>query len=232
MSKGRKITVIIVAAGSGSRFGGPLPKQFCQIEGRPAVMRAIDNLRRALPDADYVIVLSASQIEHWNYLCNLHDFDSPRVAVGGDSRSQSVRNAMPFVSAGESDLVLVHDGARPFPSVAMVDELVAAFDDDAVEGALPVVPVTDSIRDVSGPLSVAVDRSKFRAVQTPQAFRAALLVEAYARGVDGVFTDDASVMEAAGYSNLVLVNGSPTNLKITNPADIAIAEAVLAFGAV
>lgn len=232
MSQGRKITVIIVAAGSGSRFGGPLPKQFCQIEGRPAVMRAIDNLRRALPDADYVIVLSASQIEHWNYLCNLHDFDSPRVAVGGDSRSQSVRNAMPFVSAGESDLVLVHDGARPFPSVAMVDELVAAFDDDAVEGALPVVPVTDSIRDVSGPLSVAVDRSKFRAVQTPQAFRAALLVEAYARGVDGVFTDDASVMEAAGYSNLVLVNGSPTNLKITNPADIAIAEAVLAFGAV
>lgn len=232
MSQGRKITVIIVAAGSGSRFGGPLPKQFCQIEGRPAVMRAIDNLRRALPDADYVIVLSASQIEHWNYLCNLHDFDSPRVAVGGDSRSQSVRNAMPFVSAGESDLVLVHDGARPFPSVAMVDELVAAFDDDAVEGALPVVPVTDSIRDVSGPLSVAVDRSKFRAVQTPQAFRAALLVEAYARGVDGVFTDDASVMEAAGYSNLVLVNGSPTNLKVTNPADIAIAEAVLAFGAV
>lgn len=232
MSQGRKITVIIVAAGSGSRFGGPLPKQFCQIEGRPAVMRAIDNLRRALPDADYVIVLSASQIEHWNYLCNLHDFDSPRVAVGGDSRSQSVRNAMPFVSAGESDLVLVHDGARPFPSVAMVDELVAAFDDDAVEGALPVVPVTDSIRDVSGPLSVAVDRSKFRAVQTPQAFRAALLVKAYARGVDGVFTDDASVMEAAGYSNLVLVNGSPTNLKVTNPADIAIAEAVLAFGAV
>lgn len=232
MSQGRKITVIIVAAGSGSRFGGPLPKQFCQIEGRPAVMRAIDNLRCALPDADYVIVLSASQIEHWNYLCNLHDFDSPRVAVGGDSRSQSVRNAMPFVSAGESDLVLVHDGARPFPSVAMVDELVAAFDDDAVEGALPVVPVTDSIRDVSGSLSVAVDRSKFRAVQTPQAFRAALLVEAYARGVDGVFTDDASVMEAAGYSNLVLVNGSPTNLKVTNPADIAIAEAVLAFGAV
>lgn len=232
MSKGRKITVIIVAAGSGSRFGGPLPKQFCQIEGRPAVMRAIDNLRRALPDADYVIVLSASQIEHWNYLCNLHDFDSPRVAVGGDSRSQSVRNAMPFVSAGESDLVLVHDGARPFPSVAMVDELVAAFNDDAVEGALPVVPVTDSIRDVSGPLSVAVDRSKFRAVQTPQAFRAALLVEAYARGVDGVFTDDASVMEAAGFRNLKLVNGSPTNLKVTNPADIAIAEAVLAFGAV
>lgn len=232
MTDGKRITFITVAAGSGSRFGGPLPKQFCQIEGRPVVMRAIDNLRNAIPEADHIIVVSADQTDRWNYLCNLHHFDSPKVVTGGDTRSQSVSNALATLTPGMADIVMVHDGARPFPSVAMVRSLAAVFDDSSIDGALPVVAVTDSIRDVSGLVSEAVDRSKLRAVQTPQAFRATLLAEAYSRAEGATFTDDASVMEAAGFRNLVLVDGSPVNFKVTNPADIAIAEAVLAFGAV
>lgn len=231
MSGNRKITIITVAAGSGSRFGGPLPKQFCEIAGRPVVMRAIDNLRSALPEAEHILVLSGSEINRWNDLCHFYNFDSPTVVSGGSTRTESVRNALSIVDVANDHLVMVHDGARPFPSVAMVQALSAAFEDSSVDGALPVVPVTDSIRDISGSRSVAVDRSNYRAVQTPQAFRAALLLDAYSRCDGGVFTDDASVMEAAGFDKLVLVDGSPYNLKVTNPADIAIAEAVLAYGA-
>lgn len=232
MTDKRKITFITVAAGSGSRFGGPLPKQFCQIEGRPVVMRAIDSLRAALPEADHIIVVSADQTERWNYLCNLHHFDSPRVVTGGATRTESVGNAVVTLSPGLDDIVMVHDGARPYPPLGMIRALAAAFDDNTIDGALPAVPVTDSIRDVSGLVSEAVDRSRLRAVQTPQAFRATLLAEAYARAGAGTFTDDASVMEAAGFRNFVLVDGSAVNMKITNPADIAIAEALLAFGSV
>lgn len=223
------VTVIVVAAGTGSRFGSIVPKQFCQIEGRPVVMRAIDSLRQAIPDARFRLVISPTEAERWRYLCNLHGFDSPEIINGGASRWESVRNALQSLGDEPGDIIMVHDGARPFPTKAMTDVLSASFSDDNVHGAVPVIPVTDSLRQLipGGPGSVAVDRTPLRAVQTPQAFRAPLLLQAYSLPFRETFTDDASVMEAAGFRKIMLTPGEPTNIKITNPLDIAIAETLL-----
>ncbi|MDO4318975.1 MAG: 2-C-methyl-D-erythritol 4-phosphate cytidylyltransferase [Bacteroidales bacterium] len=222
------IHIIVVAAGSGTRFGSPLPKQFCQLEGRPVVMRAIDSLRRALPDAAMTIVLAESDIDRFSYLCNLHQFASPQVVAGGATRWESVKRGLATVADG-TRLVMVHDGARPFPTETMIESLVATMADDAVHGAVPVVPVTDSLRLLSDDRlgSVPFDRSRLRAVQTPQIFRADELRRAYELPYQETFTDDASVIEAAGMGEVVLTQGDPLNLKITHPLDITIAETIL-----
>lgn len=226
------VTIIVVAAGTGNRFGSPVPKQFCQIEGRPVVMRAIDSLRRACPGARMIIALSEAEVERWRYLCNLHNFESPAITIGGATRWESVRNALLSCDYSSDDIVLVHDGARPFPTVEMIEVLIRALNDNDVQGAVPVVQVTDSLRELvdGGPESRSVDRSRLRAVQTPQAFRASLLKQAYELPYESSFTDDASVMAAAGYDRLVLTPGDPINIKITHPLDIAIAETILNAG--
>lgn len=223
------IHVIIVAAGSGTRFGSPLPKQFCQLEGRPVVMRAIDSLRRALPGASMTLVLAEGDIDRFTYLCNLHQFDSPQVVTGGATRWESVKRGLATVP-DHVRVVMVHDGARPFPTVAMIESLVSTMADERVQGAVPVVQVTDSLRllDDDRMGSVAFDRSRLRAVQTPQAFRADALRRAYTLPYSDTFTDDASVMQAAGMGEPVLTPGDPVNIKITNPLDITIAEAIMA----
>ncbi|MDE6137694.1 MAG: 2-C-methyl-D-erythritol 4-phosphate cytidylyltransferase [Muribaculaceae bacterium] len=219
--------VIIVAAGSGSRFGGNLPKQFCLLAGRPVLMHTIDRMREALPVADIVLVVSHSMKDYWLQLCAAHDFVSPRIVVGGATRSDSVRNAVLSLHDGY-DVIMVHDGARPLVPASCVRAVEAAMADKAVDGAIPAVPVTDSLRlmDADGS-SRAVDRTEYRAVQTPQAFRAGKLCAAYA-SVSESFSDDASLMESLGHNNFMLTPGAPENIKITNPADLAIAETLLA----
>jgi len=221
-------THIVVAAGSGSRFGSGLPKQFCLLDGRPVVMHAIDALRRATPGAPVVLVISGPMLGMWRELCERHGFESPAVAFGGASRWESVRNGLALVSS-DCTIVAIHDGARPLvtPEVvrAVVDEVAAG-----AQGAVPAVPVTDSLRrlECDAPShGRAVDRSEYVAVQTPQAFRRDLLDLAYSRPFQSRFTDDASVMEAAGFTDLRLTPGSPVNIKITNPDDLAVAEIIL-----
>ena len=223
-----KIHAIIVAAGSGSRFGGPLPKQFLPLGEMPVVMRAVLALRNAIPDLSDTIVLSESEIVRWESICSTYNFVSPQIAVGGATRFESVRNAITGIPS-DTEILLVHDGARPFPSEKTIYNLLKAFDEPLCHGAIPVIPLTDSVRLLtSDGQSEAVDRNKYRAVQTPQAFRAELLRKSYkmAPSPDG-FTDDASVMEAAGFSNLTLVEGNSNNIKITNPHDLVVAEAIL-----
>ena len=224
----KKIHNIIVAAGSGSRFGGPLPKQFLNLGGRPVAMHAIARLRESLPGATDTIVLAASEIERWEDLCREHGFKSPEIAAGGPTRFHSVMNALACVPE-DTDIIMVHDGARPFPSRAMIERLVAAFVAEDCDGAILAVAVTDSLREVAADgSSQSVDRARFRAVQTPQAFPAAVLKDAYSRAGDAsLFTDDASVVEAAGYNRIRLVEGSAYNLKITNPRDLSVAESLI-----
>lgn len=225
-----RIHNIIVAAGSGSRFGGPLPKQFMTLGELPVAIMAVNALRSALPDATDTIVLSESEVSQWHMMCTIYKYDSPAIAYGGPTRFDSVKNGLATVG-DDVDIVLIHDGARPMPSTQMIRRLVWRLVDSDCHGVLPVLPVTDSIRQVrSDGSSVAVDRSTLRAVQTPQAFRCKLLKEAYATANFAEnFTDDASVMEAAGYTDLALVEGNAENIKITNPADLAIAETLLEF---
>lgn len=214
---------IIVAAGSGSRFGAALPKQYCLMNGRPVLMHTIENMRRALPQSQIVLVLNRDFIDYWTELCVKYSFISPKVVEGGDTRWQSVKNAIDEIPA-DAQVITVHDGARPIVDSMMVERLISALD-DAV-GAIPVVSVTDSLRQIVESGSTPVDRSLYKAVQTPQAFHADKLIEAYSLPFNATFTDDASVLAALGY-DVALVEGDTYNIKITNPLDIEIAQLYL-----
>ena len=145
---------------------------------------------------------------------------------GGHTRFQSVKNALgarPEPRPG--DVIAVHDGVRPLVSAALVSRAFQAA--QAHGSAVPVVPLTDSVRMVMPDgTSRAMERSALRAVQTPQTFDARLLFEAYETPELPSFTDDASVVEAAGH-RITLVDGEPTNIKITHPADLLTAEQIL-----
>lgn len=221
------VDIIIVAAGSGLRYGASLPKQFCLLSGRPLIMLTIDRMRELAPEADITLVISCDMSDFWNDLCREYSFATPRIAYGGSTRWESVSNALASHNS-QAEIVMVHDGVRPLVDNSIIDNLYAALSDPSVDGAIPAVPVTDSLREVRHDgSSVSVDRSIMRAVQTPQAFRGDLLRKAYSLPYCDSFTDDASVMEAAGFSNFRLTKGSTSNIKITNPGDIAIAELLM-----
>lgn len=223
--------IIIVAAGSGSRFGSEIPKQFCLLAGKPVVMHAIERLRRAVPDARTIIVISKEEESRWNDLCIHHGFKSPAVAYGGATRWESVKNGLAAIPADAkpNSVVLIHDGARPLVDTPTVKRVCQATIN--TDGAIPAVAINDSLRKIGedGVSSEPVDRSDFRAIQTPQGFKLWSLREAYALPYQPLFTDDASVMAEAGFENVFLVEGSPDNIKITNPRDIAVAEAIISM---
>lgn len=220
---------IVVAAGSGSRYGGNLPKQFLPLHGRPMLMTTLERLDRAAPGAETIVVLSHDMRDTWQEMCREHGFSLPhRIVDGGPSRAHSVKNAIDSIKIDNIGWISVHDAARPLVTPGMVDRLISAIDAGA-SGAIPAVPVTDSIRLVGddGVSSVAVDRSRYRAVQTPQIFDGPTLIAAYDRELLPTFTDDASVMEAAGHHDLRLVEGDAANIKVTNPGDMERIEAYL-----
>lgn len=222
-----RICHIIVAGGSGTRFGAQLPKQLCELAGRPVLMRAVESLLTTTPGADAVIAMHPAYMELWRELCIRHCFDSPAVVAGGASRWESVRNALAAVP-DDCDVITVHDGARPLVPAGVTRSVVEAVENGA-PGAVPVTPVTESLRMLQSAagVSVAVDRSLYRAVQTPQCFRAELLRRAYGLPYSPSFTDDASVMEAAGFGPLAMTEGSQLNIKITHPADLEVAALYL-----
>lgn len=220
------INIIIVAAGSGLRFGAPLPKQFCELDGKPVVMHTVEAFRQLLPSASIILVLSREMEGFWHDLCKAHNFISPDIIHGGASRWESVRNAV--ITLDDADgITMVHDAVRPIVTEKLLQNIVQAMQQD-IDGAIPAIAVTDSLREIGdNGRSESIERSCFRAVQTPQAFKTARLREAYSLPYIQSFTDDASVMEAAGFNKLVLTEGSPENIKITNPGDIAIASLYL-----
>lgn len=216
----KNIAVIVVAAGSGNRFGNAIAKQFCLFNGRPLLMHCIDVFRQAIPSALIVVALAPDMMPVWDELCAEYNFATPQYVAGGASRAHSVRNVLNALPA-DTDIVLVHDAARP-----LIDkELILRVIDGAVDrqAAVPAIPVTDSLRRADS--GKAVDRTPFRAVQTPQGFQYNLLVNAYKTDNLDKFTDDASLVEAYGVP-VTMVEGSPDNIKITWPRDIAIATAI------
>ena len=203
---------IVVAGGSGSRFGAP--KQFVPLAGRRVLDWSLDAARSV---ADGVVLVVPAG----------HDEDDEaavdRVVVGGQTRSDSVRAGLAAVPDGV-DVVLVHDGARPFASHALfravTDAVLAGAD-----AAVPVVEVVDTMCDAGGG---PIDRSRLRSVQTPQGFAGEILRAVHSRRPDA--TDDASLVAAAG-GRLRLVQGERWNLKITEPEDLTVVEALLTGGA-
>ena len=213
---------IIVAGGSGTRFGAQMPKQFLALQGKPVLMRTIE----AFKGFDVIVTLPVGQMDVWRDLCREYGFTvAHRVVAGGETRWHSVKNALDSIGdAADVDVIAVHDGVRPLASADLIDRCMATAREQG--SAIPVVMLNDSVRQVDGQASHALDRSTLRAVQTPQAFDARLLVEAYGQPFDPTFTDDASVVERAGHA-VTLVEGDPVNLKITRPMDLALAEYLL-----
>lgn len=218
---------VIVAGGRGTRMQSSVPKQFLLLRGRPILMWTLDAFMAYDAGVRLIVVLPKSEQERWKVLCRAYGFVTPcLMADGGATRFQSVANALRLIPDDEGDaLIAVHDGVRPFVTSRVI---AACYDEAARTGAaVPVTELTDSLRNVAGSTSQAVNRGDYRLVQTPQTFRANVLKSAYCLPYRATFTDDASVVEAAGYA-VRLVPGCRENFKITTPLGMAFAQALLA----
>ena len=215
--------IIVVAGGRGTRMGGDVPKQFLPLAGKVVLMHTLDCMIAAEPDATLILALPHDQQAEWRRLCSEYSYAvEHRVVDGGETRFRTVSNALQYVTEGA--LVAIHDGVRPLVSVDVVRD---AFKVALAQGAaIPVMPVVESLRCVEGDVSRSVERSAYRAVQTPQVFHSTALKAAYLQPYREEFTDDASVYEAAG-NRVTLIDGNRENIKITIPQDIALAEIIL-----
>lgn len=237
--------VIIVAGGSGRRVGGRMPKQFRILGGEPVLVRTINTFAAALPGAEIVTVLPEEHIGFWNDLAARFEVARHTVVAGGNERFHSVQKGLAALKS-DPELVAVQDGVRPLATAGMIRRVAEAA---ARHGAaIPVVEPVDSFREtetaageggngkdagnrddaasaVAG--SHPVDRRRLRIVQTPQIFRTEWLREAYGTPYREAFTDDASVVEAAGHP-VWLAEGERENIKLTTPGDFVIAEAIIA----
>ena len=200
-----------------------LPKQFLMLGGMPVVARTINTFSEALPNAEIVVVLPDEHIALWENLRARFDVARHRMVAGGKERFHSVLNGINALS-DEVEYIAVHDGVRAMASKKLIIRaMLAAEEHDAV---IPVVDVVDSYRRVEGAESYIVPRAELRIVQTPQIFKAHVLRDAYNVDFSATFTDDASVVEAAG-GHITLVEGERTNIKLTTPEDMAYAEWLL-----
>ena len=213
MAARAKVWAVVVAGGSGARFGSH--KQFARLGDREVVDWSLEAARRFC--AGVVLVVPAEVTAGNGHRASL-------VVAGGATRPASVRAGLGAVPA-DAEIIVVHDAARPLAGAGTWAAVIAAVLEGA-DAAVPCVPVTDTIkqRQEDGRL-VTLDRGRLMASQTPQAFAAAVLRAAHSRG--GEATDDAALVEAIG-GQVVVVPGDPTNLKLTSPLDLAVAEALLA----
>lgn len=217
----KKYSVVIVAGGKGLRAGGEIPKQFALIGGKPMLMHTI----QAFYNYDYrmniVVVLPADFFALWEDLCQEYSFIiKHKIVAGGETRFQSVKNGLNEVSV--IDTVGVHDGARPFVSTNLISRCYdEAFNNNSA--VIPVINLVDSVRLLTETGSVIADRNKLKIVQTPQVFPADMLIKAYEADYNIRFTDDASVVEMDG-GDIKLVEGETTNIKVTTPQDLELAE--------
>lgn len=215
-----RVGVIIVAGGSGKRMGTALPKQFSIVGGEPILARTINAFRKALPLSKIVVVLPAEYIEFWRNFSARFEVAKHSIVEGGKERFHSVRNGIEALNDAV-DLIAVQDGVRPFASKELILRTVACAAENG--SAVPVVKAVDSYRTVEGDGSHIIDRTPLRIVQTPQIFAAPILRAAYDTEFRSEFTDDASVVEYSG-EKIALCEGEYSNIKITTPDDLLIAE--------
>lgn len=215
--------VIIVAGGSGRRMGGALPKQFMMLDNEPILARSINRIHESLPAAEIVVVLPEEHVELWKNIAARFDVARHKIALGGKERFHSVKNGLAALSE-DIRTIAIHDAVRPLASKKLIIKLLLAAEKSVA--VIPAVAPIDSYRIVEGDDSRIIDRSALRMVQTPQVFHAEALRAAYEQPFSSTFTDDASVMEAAGHK-VTLVEGERENIKITTPSDMLIAEAII-----
>ena len=219
---------VIVAGGEGRRAGGDLPKQFRKLLGIPLLWWSVRAFHTEDPSTEIAIVIHPGFFDDWDLLyADLPEEDRRipvRIVCGGATRFHSVANGVTGIPASEDAMVAVHDAARPLVSVEMISRGWLAAEESGA--AVPAVGMTDSIRRIESGVSVSVPRKDYVKVQTPQVFDASLLKHAYEGILSDLMTDDASVVEAAGHK-ISLYEGSPYNMKVTEPLDIKIAETLI-----
>ena len=219
---------LIVAAGRGSRMPGDVPKQYRQLHGR-AILRHVLEAFVAHPGISEIrTVINSDDAQRFADVSQGLNLAPP--VLGGETRQDSVRNGLESLATGSApDRVLIHDGARPFVSPALIDRVIGALDD--CDGAIPALPMTDTVKRVDdGAILETVERSGLFRAQTPQGFRFSALLSAHesaAQNPNGQsFTDDASIAEAAGL-RVATVPGEESNIKITHDEDLSRAAAWL-----
>ena len=218
-----RTVALLVAAGSGSRAGAGLPKQYRPLAGKPLLAHAVDRLERA--GADEVRVVIAPGHEGL-YAEAVGGRALPSPVAGGAERQDSVRNGLEAVaSAGGADLVLIHDAARPFLTPAVVGRLKGALAE--AQGAVPVLPLVDTVAKRGSALGDVIDRTELVRVQTPQAFRFDAILAAHLAWRGGAATDDAQIARAAGLE-VAMVEGDAALEKLTFEDDFIQAEQRLA----
>ena len=215
---------IIVAGGKGTRMKSAVPKQFLPLNGLPVLFHTIKAFHKYSNEITIILVLPEDEMVTWHELVVKYEFSIPvKLVKGGDTRFMSVKNGLDQIE-DDRGLVTVHDGVRPLVSK---DIIAASFRLAAVHGsAVAAVRLKESIRIADQDATKALDRSKYRLVQTPQAFELALIKQAYTIKEEEDLTDDASVVERTG-NKISLFEGSYKNIKITTPEDLFIAEAIL-----
>lgn len=219
---------IVVAAGKGTRLGGNRPKQFLELGGIPVVIHTLRQFERSREINEIVTVLPAEQTDSFLSLAKEFGLQKPmRVVAGGETRAQSVARGLALV--GQAEIVAVHDGVRPFVSPDEIDQVVNAA--RTTGAAILVAPVTDTIKEIEADRVIrTLPRADLRRALTPQCFRLELLKRAYQTlseiEVANEVTDDSLLVERLGVE-VVAIEGSSRNIKITQEEDLALAEALL-----
>lgn len=223
--------VIIVGGGSGTRMQSKVPKQFMLLNGLPVLMHTIKAFANNDSNPTVILVLNKLYEGDWDNLCKEYAFDAPhKVVYGGTTRFDSVRNGLNYLRTSFGDLdqshIAIHDGVRPLVSQQLINDGFSLLANH--RALVSAIPSKDSIRikDNAKEASIAIDRNTVFLVQTPQFFSGEILLRAYNQEYNERFTDDASVVENAGYP-IQIIPGDHRNIKITFSEDLLLAEALI-----
>jgi 2-C-methyl-D-erythritol 4-phosphate cytidylyltransferase len=218
-----KYYAIIVAGGSGNRMQTETPKQFLLLKNLPVLMHTIKAFAQSESQPKILLVLNKEQQAYWGRLCDEFNFRVPHQVIdGGAERFHSVKNAVCTIE--EESIVAIHDAVRPLVSKTLID---SCYKEAAQQGnVIAAVQSSDSVRLFKNEKTSALKRDEIYLVQTPQTFSLKVLKEAYKQEFDCHFTDDASVVESIGY-NINIIEGERSNIKITYPIDLELAELLL-----
>jgi 2-C-methyl-D-erythritol 4-phosphate cytidylyltransferase len=224
MNKINPFYAIIVAGGTGKRMSSVLPKQFMELNGKPILMHTISAFSQNIHQPTIIVVLAQEEESTWKELIKKHQFETPhQIVYGGQERFHSVKNALAQI-LDKNAVIAIHDGVRPLVSQQTISN---CFQSAKIKGnAIAAIPSKDSVRRFAAASSEALIRSEIYLVQTPQAFCFNQLKQAYLQDYKQEFTDDASVVEKAGYP-IHIEKGDEFNFKVTFKEDIIIAEALL-----
>jgi 2-C-methyl-D-erythritol 4-phosphate cytidylyltransferase len=218
-----KKTAVIVAGGNGLRMGAFIPKQFLTLKGKPVIWYTLHTFLQSYEDLNIILVLPEEHMERGQeIIASFEQHHRIQLVKGGHTRYHSVQNGLQQVQPDA--IVFVHDGVRSMVSIQLIQRCY----EQAVEkgSAIPAVAATDSIRVVHGDTSTVADRNHIRIIQTPQTFKASIILPAFEQAYSEAFTDEATVVEAFG-TPIHLCEGDYNNIKITRPVDLLVAEKIL-----